>query len=521
MVASGVCGQVRGDAYESSLGSDQVYFRQYSFVLGRPVMTQPGTFETATLPATQHGDGSPNPHVLFRKYMCQLTALISDAGMKVRIKHVEFTHPPDHSDPTVPAMGISNIPDTFRTIRTVRKMGRTTPCTLQVPFKKFQGRFRRRRTCDPTSSPCLPASTFSRLVVGHGHVSTIDSPVLRFSPTDLFAGPYRGTNRIYLMERPVESNGTRVDNPARKKCIEMAIELTRILVHFYEEMSTWPARDRMVPSFFPFFLFDGAVALAGALSQIPPHPRSAECLDLMNKAIDVLEGLAKSSEASVDGEAEIPKRAITVLRALIRAGGWEMKDNEKGPPVPLGTPGMVPRHNSHLNSASLTSLHSGSQSRASPMDSAPDFLSQASSPYFQATSTFAQSQERISPGGSPSPPRSDGSQSGASITPSASYTVHQSSFNGMYTSVNTGSNSGSSDIYPEIGSTGVQGGLNLGGQRSVAQSMVMPYDVLEGAQPTSTAQVMGFDIDWVRLAGMDHWYSGSMGSYGTGAVTGS
>ena len=56
--------------------------RQYSFVLGRPVMAQKDSFEITTLPPAQHGDGSQNPHVLYREQMCKLSELVSKSGMK-------------------------------------------------------------------------------------------------------------------------------------------------------------------------------------------------------------------------------------------------------------------------------------------------------------------------------------------------------------------------------------------------------------------------------------------------------
>lgn len=105
---------------------------------------------------------------------------------------------------------------------------------------------------------------------------------------------------------------------------------------------------------FEYFLFDGAVALAGALSQVPPHPQASECLDLMDGAMRALEDIADASSHSTnstadlvngiisgregggeedgaeDGEGETARRGIRVLVALRKAGGWGMGEKEKG-----------------------------------------------------------------------------------------------------------------------------------------------------------------------------------------------
>ncbi|THH30295.1 hypothetical protein EUX98_g3885 [Antrodiella citrinella] len=399
-------------------------------VADRPVMSQRGTFETATLPAAQHGDGSPNLHVLYRKHMCKLSELISDATTKC----LQWDTP---------------------TLQTISE--------LHEQYQRWEGQLPARfkwRSASPKPIPDDDTPATPHRLLSYQRV------LLASWWLDTLMGIYR----IYLMEKTPANGTAEPGNPAREKCIALAMELTSVLLQFHDESSTWPARERMAPSFYQYFLFDGAVALAGALSQVPPHPHSSECLDLMNKAMRVLESVSRASEDSVDGEGETAKRGITVLKALVRAGGWEMGEREKGALVSLDE---VQRRNRFFFASSPDVQNQHHQH--SRLSSSPEFFSQSPpSQFYQPGFEDHQlSSGHASPLVPPSPPMS------------TSYGPTSTSF---------------------------------GGYGSSLPSMVMPYDILQGVQPTATAQspsqsmnLVNFDIDWARLAGMDHWYSSSGG----------
>lgn len=336
------------------------------------------------------------------------------------------------------------------------------------------------------------------------------------------------------MERP-PSLGPEVDpgrNPARERCIEAAIELTSVLVDFYNETSTWPAHLRTMPTGFQYFLFDGAVALVGALSQVPPHPQFATCLSLMGHAMGVLEELATSSGGSDDRDGEVAKRGNAILKALMRAGGWDTTIHEKGTLVSFSDLEKAQPSGSHIH----TSVPSFPSHIAPP----PDFFPPPTSGthYYQHNAAFSQSRERISHNTSPhslspSPPRSSNSPQGSlNISgPASSYVAPtispslsgSSTFGGMF-SGGAQSSSGSAtatnisaatpaSMFPGIGGGGPQGSgvgsMVMPNPRvATAQQSMLPYDVLQGAQQ----QPMGFDLDWVRLAGMEQWYSGGFES---------
>lgn len=127
--------------------------------------------------------------------------------------------------------------------------------------------------------------------------------------------------------RSGSSNWKRV-NPSRERCIELAIELTSVLCQYHREHLTKPLAEQVFPTMFSYFLFDGAVALAGALSQVPPHSRATECLDLINNAMSCLRNIAETSQDPVDSEGDTASRALKVLAALRRAGGWDLGEED-------------------------------------------------------------------------------------------------------------------------------------------------------------------------------------------------
>lgn len=346
------------------------------------------------------------------------------------------------------------------------------------------------------------------------------------------------------MERP-PSLGPEVDpsrNPARERCIEAAIELTSVLVDYYNEISTWPSHLRSMPTGFQYFLFDGAVALVGALSQVPSHPQFATCLSLMGQAMGVLEELATSSGGSDDGDGEVAKRGNAILKALMRAGSWDTATQEKGTLVSFIGLEKVSQSGRHIHSG-VPSFPSHIAPPVHHQSSPPDFFPPPSSGthYYQHNSAFSQSRERISHNTSPhslspSPPRSSNSPQGSLnipgttssyVSPAISPALSgSSSFGGMF-SGRAQSSSGSAtatnisaaasaNLFSGVSGGGPQGGGSMilpSPRASTAQQSMLPYDVLQGVQhPEDSSQPMGFDLDWVKLAGMEQWYNGGFAS---------
>ncbi|TCD67131.1 Oaf3p [Steccherinum ochraceum] len=452
--------------------------RKFSFILGRPVMTQCGTFETAAPSAAQYGDGSPNPHTLFLKYMCKLSGIISDSTMRC----LQWEYP---------------------TYRTISELGER--------YKKWEEE--------------LPARFRWRVSPNSKHIPDDDAPptpprLLAYQRVLLCAWSLdtaMAIHRIYLMETPPSSAHPDVlkirrkkhrSNPARECCIALAIELTRVLVQFHAESAHWPPRERMTPTLLPFFMFDGAVTLAGALSQVPPHPQAAECLRLLRAAMRSLDEIAMMVEPGVDGEGQTAKRANVVLRALVKAGGWDTRDLER---VPFDTHSLMGSSMSRIPSDGQgVSLRGSSSSSSSP---SPELYSsyplQSNLGVPQQTYQDSRSSQGSRLSNRPSPPRSSGSPQSNLPTPPV-YSA-PTAYN-MYSQ-----NPGDFGSLPEQFSGPAPGGSAV----DAPPSMIMPYDLL---QNTSSSAPAGFDMDWARLAGMDsHWYAGGSGvddgqrpTYGSG-----
>ncbi|KDQ13892.1 hypothetical protein BOTBODRAFT_175304 [Botryobasidium botryosum FD-172 SS1] len=97
-------------------------------------------------------------------------------------------------------------------------------------------------------------------------------------------------------------------NPSFEKCVDLAIDLMRV----QREARTALPMGQLLCFTFTFFVFDGAVTLFGALSQIPTHPRAAECLQEVESACEMLES------ARAAGTGEIANQAVSVLGMLRR-----------------------------------------------------------------------------------------------------------------------------------------------------------------------------------------------------------
>lgn len=301
-------------------------------------------------------------------------------------------------------------------------------------------------------------------------------------------------------------------NPSRERCIELALELTRILCDFHDEFklaAAWPDTVPLNAGTFGYFVFDGAVALAGALSQVPPHPQSAECLQLITRATGVLEEFAEQAQGAGarDGEGETAKRAIIILKALRKAGGWDRKDEEKGELVllqdmlrqarqeqrqkqtvnettlPASTPDFFRMDNSSYTVDPLM-MPPMTTTPAPASSSAASFIPFLNSPY---VSTLP-----------------------SSFAPSGTNGTPNNTLGGGYTA-------GVPNSFSNTFGGGWYGSATAGGASRQVQSMLMPIDLLQDVplQPNGNvhanamSDMVEMSLDWARVAGMESWYSGA------------
>lgn len=320
-------------------------------------------------------------------------------------------------------------------------------------------------------------------------------------------------HRPYLMRAPPilpppgSAPGPRTKlmlNQSRERCIEIALELTQEMCDFHDELAPWREPGVLNAETFSYFLFDGAVALAGALSQVPPHPQAQECLRLIDRAMRVLGEHADQAQGALDGEGEMAKRAIIVLKALRKAGGWDRRDEEKGELVllqdvlmqaqqqqPQAQAQAPPQPSADANADFYSAL--GSQMPAAQYNAGYSmFVSpQTANPTTGSTASFIpylnSSYSSVS---NPSPfvnapPAMPGPLRPFPSMPSSFMSDIDMSFGGLRTSADAG-------------------------MTRPVQSMVMSFDVLQGVQPDSQQQMEDLDLDWARLAGMESWYSGNL-----------
>ena len=352
-------------------------------------------------------------------------------------------------------------------------------------------------------------------------------------------------HRPYLMHSPpiLPPPGTAAGprtklmlNPSRERCIEVAVEITRVMVDFHRELAPWREPGRLNASVFCYFLFDGAVALAGALSQVPPHPQSTECLALMDKAMRALAEHAEQAEGALDGEGEMAKRAMVLLKALRKAGGWDKKEEEKGelvllqdmllqarreaaavPPTPqsmggASTPGTLDATGAEFYN-NLASLSNSQYASQASMFGAQSQANQTFIPYLGNPGYGSLSSNTPPSFGTPSGPGTPGSTGGGMQQQQQSQQQQRASFAAAL--------SGFNDVdmaFGNFGSSNAPGGAG-GMTLRPAQSMVMPFDVLQGVQPDSSQDMQDLDLDWARIAGMESWYSGNS-SAGESGVSG-
>ncbi|KAM5537388.1 hypothetical protein V8D89_008907 [Ganoderma adspersum] len=174
--------------------------------------------------------------------------------------------------------------------------------------------------------------------ISYATILETDKKLKRSISAAYFLCALMNLHRPYLMHAPpiLPPPGHRaVQNPSRERCIDAAMELVRVLCDAHEEAARWGARGEPAVSavlfHYAYCAFDGTVALVGALSQDPPHPKAGECLGLIYRATRMLEEirLAHEQDTGRRGEANMAARALTILAALRKAGRWDERFGRK------------------------------------------------------------------------------------------------------------------------------------------------------------------------------------------------
>ncbi|KAI0742832.1 hypothetical protein C8Q80DRAFT_1259211 [Daedaleopsis nitida] len=427
--------------------------RIYSLVLGRPTMANRGTFDVKLIPGTMHGDGAENPFVHYQQMFILLMCLVEETVTR--------------------CLGI-----TAPSYATVLEMDRK--------FKQWQAKLHPSmdwRIAHPLSSSATPRE---RSIAYQRHVCAA-----------YYLGTLMNIHRLYLMKPPPilpPPKGMAVSvvmNPSREQCIELAMELVAVLCDAHEQAAKWDT-DPPVPLVvfqYAYFVFDGAVALVGALTQDPPHPKASKCLALIDRATEMLEACRRAKGEGRDGEGDTASRALTVLSALRKGGRWDERFRARA---------------GGQDSAPATTT--ATATRAAAAAAAPV---QSQVPATGAESSFLPSSTiRMPVGGT-----SLSSYMGADIVGmsssfpflNAARAQGTPSFPAMPGPIHAQTSSTTLpgqpfDLGTDICMTAPEMGYgtgSMGGGRSSMQTMVMPFDMLQNSE--------SYDVDWAAVMGSTGW----------------
>ncbi|KAI8990423.1 hypothetical protein BD414DRAFT_521660 [Trametes punicea] len=265
--------------------------RLYSFTLGRPMMATEGSFDVKMVPEDVHGDGSPNAAATFHQHFIGLCEIIGEMIEK--------------------CLGVQM--PAYATILEIDRRFKFWLCRLHPSLD-----WRRSHEMSNPVAPHERALAYQRhMCAGYYLCATmiLHRPYLMHAPP------------ILPPPKPLSASMTVIMNPSRERCIELAMELVRVMCDAQEEAAAFEP-DPYLPAMlfhYAYFVFDGAIALVGVFSQKPLHPKAQECLALIDRAMRMLHWCADTMrEVGVsDGEGETASRAIAVLDALRKAGRWD------------------------------------------------------------------------------------------------------------------------------------------------------------------------------------------------------
>ncbi|TBU31328.1 hypothetical protein BD311DRAFT_717184 [Dichomitus squalens] len=337
-----------------------IFDRLYSLILGRPTMASAHTFDVKLVPGALHSDGTPNPYVHYQQSFISLIQVAEEVINK--------------------CAGLA--PASYATVLEMDQKYKLWHSKLHPSLDWRQSHYMSK---DPTA--------YERSIAFQRHMTAA-----------FYLGGLMNLHRPYLMQappilpppRPVPGSSSVVLNPSRERCIESAIELVRVLCDAREEAAQWGTEPQIpfLRFHYSYFVFDGAVALVGALSQDPPHPKAEECLDLMYRAMRMLADIKEAHRGATDGEGDMASRALTILMALRKAGAWDEKywRQERGAPPACDTAAdAAPCANAAMSDASALEQPSGSYASGGLSNAGTGFRPfdpQASSETSGSTSTL-------------------------------------------------------------------------------------------------------------------------------------
>ncbi|KAI0670229.1 hypothetical protein C8Q78DRAFT_1090356 [Trametes maxima] len=415
--------------------------RLYSFNLGRPTMATEGSFDVKLVPTDTHGDGSPNPVAAFMQNFIALCELIGEMIDK--------------------CMGIS-VPAYAAVLELDRKY-KYWLCRLPSSLDWRQPH----TTSNPATNQERTVAYQRHICAGYylAALMNLHRPYLMYAPP------------ILPPPKPLSATMTVIMNPSRQRCIELAMELVRVMCDAQEEASVWQP-DPQLPAMlfhYTYFVFDGCVALAGALSQDPPHPKAQECLALIDRATRMLQWCVDVTKdlQNHDGEGETASRAITILDALRKAGRWDerlRKDKTRGRDESASPP---------TKASPATPVEQRDLERVWPYKQA----NLQGIPMFN-TASFTAPQSNPIPFLNTAPVPSF--PFGGAMQMESSATMPMT-----FTAAGDGRDFGSSMMSDlDTSGGGARGGTSL-------QTMGMPFDLLQGAQ--------SYDVDWSAFAEIQGW----------------
>ena len=472
--------------------------RQYSLILGRPTIAGEDTFDVKLVPGAVHGDGSPNPYMHYQHAFISLMHLVDETVTKV-----SYLWALRFSTTDTPRQCIGILTPSYATV-------------LEVDRKFKQWLSKLDPSMDWHQPHTLPASP-----------TPVDYAIAfqRHSCAAYYLGTLMNLHRPYLMHappilpppHPTMSVTSAVLNPSRERCIELGMELVRVLCDAQEEVAQWDTEQLPFVVFhYAYFVFDGAVAIVGALSQQPPHPKAHECLALIDRATRMLEKCKAANGGATDGEADVSSRAITILAALRKAGRWDErfgtgKTGEDAPSPPEKTHTPPSSSSASSSPSSSPSLSDPCMAWSGPAESTAGAGAGASSwpgslasvvtmPFAPGPPSFA---ELAGMNAAFAPPTSTNS-----AFPFLNAPRQNAAFPPMPGPLHVESHSQPTYYGGEAPAAMAAPVMEFGGatNKTNLQTMVMPFDMLLNSN--------SYDIDWDAVMG-----SASTGT-GTGIATG-
>ncbi|KAH9852904.1 hypothetical protein C2E23DRAFT_824099 [Lenzites betulinus] len=447
--------------------------RFFSFILGRPMMAVEGSFDVKLQPGDTHGDGTPNQSAIFQQQSIGFCEIVGEMTTK--------------------CMGM--VFPAYATVLEIDRKFKFWLCRLHPSLDW-------REPHPPSSPPTLEERTRAyqrHLIAGYylASLMNLHRPFLMHAPP------------ILPPPKPLSATMTVIMNPSRERCIELAMELVRVMCDAQEEAAQWEP-DRELPALlfhYCYFVFDGVVAIAGAFSQEPPHPKARECLALIDRAMRMLQWCIAATRdlPNRDGEGETASRAVTIITALRKAGQWDERFNRERRARRKGSGSGSA--DTDRNAGASWSGSSGRSSNSPPEPASEQTMPPLQPGYAEGLSLpddhlFAHGNGYAAGGSAESNPIPFLTAPGPF---SFSFPGFGAQAQGTTTSatipmfgVTSSGGGGDFGMLPATGPTGIALDTSAGANGALGmQTMGMPFDLLHGGE--------ALDVDWSAFADIQGW----------------